>query len=280
MKLFQDIRRHPVISLFVAAVGGAVLACGVSEGKVLQTSGYLAALLLSVVVIDLLAAAFESDPAEVPVRSPRKELSLILSTQAVVIIFAVVRFQFFADWQAAPFLSKLPFYLVNGLLVFPIVLVAAFLKWGYSFRDIGFRLRHFWFGLPVIAIFGLVTYLVIPERNNFAVNYRELGLVQMFFVSFTIAAMPEEFVRYLTQTRLGKVLANNAAGWLIASVIWALLHLPSFYANNTRGFAFALLGVVNILPLGLLWSFINHRTRSIIPAVLVHGTNLWALQDL
>ena len=92
--------------------------------------------------------------------------------------------------------------------------------------------------------------------------------------------LPEEFVRYLTQTRLGKILTNNAAGWLIASVIWASLHLPSFYANNTRGFVYALLGVVTILPLGLLWSFINHRTRSIVPAVLVHGTNLWALQDL
>jgi membrane protease YdiL (CAAX protease family) len=279
MRLLFNIKRHPFVTVLIGILGLAITVRGFWKGNAWQMSGYLVALVLSAITVELLTAKFENRLEKTTSHSPRKELIWIVSTQAIVIIFAVIRFQLVSNWQSAPLLAKLPFYVVNALFVFPIVLLAAFRKWGYSFGELGFRFRYFWVGLPVILIFALATFIVIPERDNYAANYRDLGLLQMFFISFIIAATPEEFVRYLAQTRFGKLFANNAAGWLVASLIWASLHLPSFYANNSRGFVSAIWAVIGILPLGLLWSFINHRTKSIIPAVLVHGTNLWALHD-
>ena len=39
-------------------------------------------------------------------------------------------------------------------------------------------------------------------------------------------------------------------------------------------------GVLDIVPLGLLWGYLTHRTGSLVPAVLLHLTNFWGLQNL
>jgi len=31
--------------------------------------------------------------------------------------------------------------------------------------------------------------------------------------------------------------------------------------------------------MGLLWGYMTHRTKSLLPAVLVHGFNLWGLHN-
>jgi membrane protease YdiL (CAAX protease family) len=40
------------------------------------------------------------------------------------------------------------------------------------------------------------------------------------------------------------------------------------------------MGVVDIVPLGLLWGYLMHRTRSLLPSTLLHATNIWGLQNL
>lgn len=36
---------------------------------------------------------------------------------------------------------------------------------------------------------------------------------------------------------------------------------------------------VSILPLGLMWGYITYRTKSLIRTTLVHGFNVWGLQN-
>jgi hypothetical protein len=36
---------------------------------------------------------------------------------------------------------------------------------------------------------------------------------------------------------------------------------------------------VRIIPIGLMCGYLTHRTKSIIPSVLVHGSNFWGLQN-
>lgn len=279
MKLVGTISAHPVISALVLVVAASLLARGCAEGATVQVCAYLGAIALSAVVVDLLASRAGTEEHDIPVRNARKEILWLLLTLFMIAVLSSVRFLVVHGWEQTPFWSRVPFYVLTVLFTFPTVLLALFLRWGYRLRDIGFRFKPFWIGIPVVIVFGVFSTVFAPEKNQFANNFRDLGYVQTFFVSFVVAGTPEEFVRYLTQTRLGKLFGNYAAGWLVASVIWASLHLPSFYAHSSRGLSGALWTVFAILPLGLLWSFMNHRTRSIIPAVIVHGTNLWALQD-
>ena len=39
------------------------------------------------------------------------------------------------------------------------------------------------------------------------------------------------------------------------------------------------MGAVRIVPLGLMWGYITYRTKSLLPATLVHGLNVWGLQN-
>lgn len=91
-----------------------------------------------------------------------------------------------------------------------------------------------------------------------------------------MAGLPEEFVRMLIQTRYAAVVKNDASGWLAASILWSLLHIPRFYYDG-HDLEDALLNSIFILPLGLLLGYMIHRTKCIVPAVIVHATNLWGL---
>jgi membrane protease YdiL (CAAX protease family) len=93
------------------------------------------------------------------------------------------------------------------------------------------------------------------------------------------AAVPEEFFRFAWQTRVGALRRNRAAGWFIASVAWAILHAPRFWDEGHSAIG-TLMGVVDIVPLGLLWGYLMHRTRSLLPSTLLHATNIWGLQNL
>jgi membrane protease YdiL (CAAX protease family) len=80
------------------------------------------------------------------------------------------------------------------------------------------------------------------------------------------------------QTRLGTLLKNPAAGWWIASVLWVLLHVPSFSADAPNLLQ-PLRVAFEMVPLGLFWGYTTHRSQSILPSVCLHGTNFWGLQN-
>jgi membrane protease YdiL (CAAX protease family) len=42
----------------------------------------------------------------------------------------------------------------------------------------------------------------------------------------------------------------------------------------------AMISPWDIIPIGLLWGYITWRTKSLFPSVVVHGFNLWGLQNL
>lgn len=248
--------------------------------KAAEMLAYLAAMLMAAIVTDFLAARFKPADADFKIKFLPKELKFLFAVQIVVIVISLVRFQVFTDWQHTGFVFKLPILILMILFVFPVVLLFVYLKkWRYSPKDLGFRLRGVWLGLPVILIIGAAAYFFKPEKILFGAVYEEMGLLSMILTGFLVAAIPEELTRVLIQTRVGKVLRDNAAaGWLIASIIWAFLHLPNFWAQS-GDFISALWSVLAILPIGLLWGYMTHRTRSIMPAVSVHGTNLWGLQN-
>lgn len=280
MKIFADILQHPFIAGFIALLAAVLAAFAFTEGRICQMSAYLAAVLAAVLVTDFLASKFVAGGEPFKIKSLKKELALILTVQLVILILSVVRFQVFTDWQNTGMAIKLPVLLLMILFVYPAVLIAAMMRWRYSLKEIGFVLKNFRPALPVILIIGAAAYFFAPEKMKFAAIYREMGLIPMILTGFLVAAIPEELTRFLLQTRLGKFVGNNAFGWVAASLVWAFLHLPNFYAQGRNtDLTAALWQILAITPIGLLWGYMTHRTRSILPATAVHGTNLWGLQN-
>jgi membrane protease YdiL (CAAX protease family) len=89
--------------------------------------------------------------------------------------------------------------------------------------------------------------------------------------------LTEEFLRMSWQTRLGAVLKNPAAAWFFTAWVWSALHVPGFTDSSWEA---TLQGVAEMVPLGLLWGYILHRTQSLWPTVLLHATNIWGLQAI
>jgi membrane protease YdiL (CAAX protease family) len=85
----------------------------------------------------------------------------------------------------------------------------------------------------------------------------------------------------LLQTRLGILFHHKGMGFVVATLVWVCIHIPNSYPHTQEG-AFPLLFFIKLatlIPHGLLWGYMTHRTKSLLPAVLVHGLNFWGLQN-
>ena len=106
-----------------------------------------------------------------------------------------------------------------------------------------------------------------------------VGIVGFLLEGIVGAALAEEFSRMQAQTRFSAALGNNGLGFFFATLIWALMHVPVFSGGEVGNILPAMQGACNILPIGLLWGYITWRTKSLFPALLIHGLNLWGLQN-
>jgi hypothetical protein len=56
------------------------------------------------------------------------------------------------------------------------------------------------------------------------------------------------------------------------------MHAPKWLGEGADLYEGAM-SSVRLIPLGLLWGYMTHRTKSILPATFVHGLNVWGLQN-
>jgi membrane protease YdiL (CAAX protease family) len=80
------------------------------------------------------------------------------------------------------------------------------------------------------------------------------------------------------QTRLERYIKTIGFNILIATIIWAFMHFPINYfkgspVNETVFYC------IQIIPLGCIWGYLTHRTKSIVPSTMAHGMNLWGFQN-
>lgn len=93
----------------------------------------------------------------------------------------------------------------------------------------------------------------------------------MIVFGFLTAAIPEEVARTLFQSWLGAVLRNKSVAWFAVSLIWALQHIPTFASQSEGDYNGVLLSTLGILPIGLLWGYLNERHKSILPYTRLEG---------
>lgn len=270
--------RHRGIAALVAVVFAAILGQTFWFGKLPQRLAYLGATAFSVVVVDLICLRHRADPF--PVRRPRFELVMAAGCLALSFCWLYLHFSSASSAGPSTFLAKL-FRVAGTLVVFniPIALVDLFAL-RYRFGDLGFRVavRGLW-AVPLILLsfFGL-SYLSGASFTIGGVIREEGSLWRAALVVIFIAALPEEFFRMTWQTRLGAVTGNNAAAWFLTAFLWAFMHAPIF-RNGEPTWTPALLNCLNLVPLGLLWGYVLHRTGSLIPSMILHIFNLSGLQN-
>lgn len=211
------------------------------------------------------------------IKQPKKELYIILCTQIVVIVLLIFTFTTSVENN----IVRTIVLAGRILFVFPIFILIYFIGVKkYSFKQLGILSFNNWYvSVPIIIIIGATTYFTFPESLQFKDVLKQHGISAFLTLGFLTAAIPEEITRVLFQSRLSRVLKNKSWGWFLASLLWALIHIPIF-ARGSSNYFDATCGALAILPIGLLWGYLNERYKSIIPAVLIHGTNLWGLHNI
>jgi membrane protease YdiL (CAAX protease family) len=271
------IRRNLLTFVLIALTAVTVLYVGFRHHAVKQAIAYLLVMWLCSCFVDLYAIK-RSARNDFPVRNPKRETLYFLLCTALGLVFFYLRFSGAVGWaHLNPFIKLALIPLV--LFVYPVGLAVIMLLLKYKPRDLGLRLQGFIVVIPVIAVSVITNRLVSPQSLTWNMVVAEGGgIAGALFSGFILAGLSEEFFRLIGQTRIGAFLGNKGAGWFITTLIWALMHAPKWYAEG-HDVAEALLSSIRIIPIGLMWGYITHRTGSILPAVVVHGTNYWGLQN-
>jgi membrane protease YdiL (CAAX protease family) len=270
------VRKHSGIFAILGCIVFVLLAAAIWRGNIKQSLAYLAAVAISVVAIDGMSHLRQSSPKPLPVRDPRLESMVLIVLGLIALAWLTSRFVF--DYR--PEAGALRFaWIVIGLGAVFSILPALFLFCRrYTPADLGLKFQGVIVALPVLAIFAAITFTFSRDSITWSRALAEAGSPLGFVLTAISACLPEEFFRIVWQTRIGAWMKNPAVGWLIASIAWAALHVPVDYSQS-HSTVKAMLGIINIVPLGLLWGYLTHRTGSFLPSMLLHGLNLWGLQN-
>jgi hypothetical protein len=266
------LRRHPACAAFLATVATVLAWDGLRREVVGRAALYVAAVGLAVLIIDSAVGRWPHPPAALPIRARGRELALLGGN--AVGAFGFLWARFVSGFLPGSIGTRVLFFAGLGAL-FNVFLFPALLGLGYRPSEIGVRAKGVGASLLIVVLFGALTLTFAPDR--IATSVRSVGTAP--FLTVPLAGLSEEFFRFAWQTRLGAWRANAAFGWIAASGLWAVFHGPIFWAG-TRSVFHASIGVVEILPIGLLLGYLSHRTKSFLPAALVHGTNIWGLHNL
>lgn len=263
------------ILLVITAV--CVLYIGFDHNALKQALTYLSTMLISALIIDYFALKAIPAP-DFPVRRPGLETAVFIGATLFGLMFFYFRFLSPVPWdQQNPWvkLAVLP----SLAFVFPIGHAVIFLCLKYKPKDLGIRFHGFLPVIPIVALCALINQMVSPESLTWDALLAEEGnIVGMVFSGLIAAGLSEEFFRVLGQSRMGVYFKNAGMGWFLTTVIWALLHAPKWYYES-HDLRDAAMSSIRIIPIGLMWGYLTHRSRSILPATVVHGLNFWGLQN-
>ena len=270
------LRRNTWVAALVLIMAIAVMVYGAQHDHLPKAIAYVVAMVVGAFLVDLFTQ-WKAASSPFPVRQPKREALIVLACIALGYLALFLRFAWL-DWEKVQGLVRLAILPLFGF-VFP-VFVALILLWlKYKPRDLGFRFpTSSWMFVPILLVTAGTAWLVAREDLTIGPILAEEGWTGLLLLGFLSAGLPEEFSRMLLQTRVGAWLKNPGVGWLIATVLWALMHAPKWIGEGADLYE-GVMSSVRIIPLGLLWGYMTHRTRSLLPATLVHGMNVWGLQN-
>lgn len=274
------IRTYPAAIAIALASALCVLYCGHLTHKTDHAIVYLVAVWLCAFATDVVVNLHPSPAIGFPIhRSSTQESGVILTCTALGQVFLFFRFS--AQWGA---MQGLPKFALVSLIVFtyPIVLALIYLFfYRYKPSELGINLRFWYLPLLIHLLWGGIAITTAINTVIWHSYIQQNGIVGILITGVICAALAEEFTRMLLQTRLGALFHNKGMGFVTATFLWACIHIPKSYPHTKDGTVPLLffIKLAAIIPHGPLWGYLTHRTKSLLPAVLVHGFNLWGLQN-
>jgi hypothetical protein len=265
--------RHPAHVAVLVLLVLEIAAAAVMRGKVWQTSMYGLVICACVIVIDAMSLGRPVATAA-PVKRAAPESLMLIVCWVVAMAWLISRFVF--HWRPSGWLLLMIWVTVGLGAVFNALPALWLLASRYSPRDLGVRVSGLTIALPALAIFATLT--LAASRGSMTIGeIRQMTPLDIVLVALS-AAVPEEFFRFVWQTRLGAWCASPATAWLIATATWAMLHGPKDF-DDAHAVGATVQGIIDIVPLGLLWGYLTRRTGSFLPSALLHATNIWGLQN-
>lgn len=272
-----DARRHPFVAAGLVVTAIAVLAIRAADGGAAKAAAYLAAMLACAFATDVVARR-EGPAPEIPVRRPPRETAVLLVLLAIGAGGLVWSKMFPASFGGVARLPRLAVMLLALSCLFQALPAAYLLASRYKLRDLALVPRGLYAAPAVLVIVAATAMSADPGGVTLGRILDEMGWTGLLAFAFFGEPLFEEFLRMTLQTRVGALLRNRAAGWFLAALPWALLHVP-VWSSQGAGLAGASASALCIVPIGLMWSYLTLRTGSLWPALLAHGFNVWGLQN-
>ena len=244
------------------------------DGKVIHGIGYFVFFYAAILVIHLLMKAMPVPV--VKVSQPRSERFWAIGLSIVGTVLLSIHFYCRARNIVIPPAFKVTMF----VFALPVPLAIYLFAKGYGLADLGLRLRpiKIWaVSLAVWVLAGLFAYLTNANGMQLqkAMSY---GFTEFILQGVITAGLSEEFLRFVLQTRLRNVIDSPLFCVVIASAVWSLMHLPIDLYQGGNAYEIARY-TIQIIPIGFVWGYMTYRTGSILPAVFVHGFNIWGLQN-
>ncbi len=163
----------------------------------------------------------------------------------------------FGFWSARMWGGVIQTALIGFLI--PVILLWLF---GFRWKDLGLNFRKMLPAMPFIILLGI--WAIANGVNSSRLSFLVYGLINPAF-------REEFFDRSIVQRSLSSYL-SPAGGWLAASVLFALIHIPAYTFDYHAGMGWAVTAV-NLFDLtlaGLFYGTIFRRTGSVFAGAMVH----------
>lgn len=275
------LKEHRNILMAMTLINVFVLWNFISEGQTFHGIGYFVFFYFALFVIHFFTNKFPPKN-DIVVKQPKRELTVFTLFSILGAIFITLNFYLKSSDAEIGFIVRLPIILGIFFFTFPVGMAVYLLFKKYKILQLGLAtkpLSYLFLGLIVWGLTGL--FAVVFNRSGvlWAAAYDELGGVSGMLLQGVIGAgLVEEFSRFALQSRFEKVFKQAGFNILFATVIWAFMHFPVTYFRDFNATG-TLTYCIQIIPIGFVWGYLTQRTKSILPATLVHGLNLWGFQN-
>jgi len=232
-------------------------------------------------LIWLITKIHKPESLEIKFEAPRKEAALAIGY--VVGVFLILAMVFFFWEQSAgvsigtyeqfDLLAVLSGWGLNAAMsIIPVLVIAKIRK--QNFETVGLTRKNKRVSLEIGFILSLlITFLsVTPERlQEKFFSYNTLSA----FIYFLAVGFAEELLfRGFLQLRCS-IWLGEIKGWILASTIMALIHIPQRIFVMGFNPLQALISSIFLIPFSLLMGFILLKTRSILGPTIIHTITDW-----
>lgn len=277
----KDIKDNIQILIIITLINFIVLWNYISNDKALHGIGYFIFFYVSILTIHFFTKKIPPKN-EIEIKEPKKELTVAILFAVLGMLFLTLNFMLKSNSIPDKIFTKIPIGLGSIIFAMPLGIFGYLLIKRYKLMRLGLTTRplvSIILGLIIWGLTGLFAYFFNKEGILWARAYEELGGIMGIIMQGVIgAALFEEFSRFVIQSRFEKVFKTNGINILFATTMWAFMHFPvTFFKGTdlTGTFAYC----IQIIPIGVIWGYLTQRTKSIVPATLAHGINLWGFQN-